>query len=81
MVRVLQSWRQRTAVPPGWLPAGPPGAVVKAVVKDPQVLKALREAIPGPWAKVYRTGVDGSELHYFQHASGAVALVKLKWKR
>ena len=81
MVRVLQSWRQSSDVPTGWRPAGPPGSLVKDPVKDRQVLRALREAIPGPWAKVYRKGADGSEIHYFQHASGAVALVKYKRKR
>jgi seryl-tRNA synthetase len=43
--------------------------------------RVLREAIPGTWLKVYRRGVDGSEVHFFQHASGAVALVKMKRKR
>jgi hypothetical protein len=81
MVRLLQSWRQSSAVPPDWRPAPPPGAVIKDPVKDPEVLKALQEALPGRWVKVYRMGADGSELHYFQHASGAVAFVKLKWKK
>jgi hypothetical protein len=55
--------------------------VIKARVKDRNVLRALREAMPGEWVKVYRKGVDGSEVHYFQHASGAVAAVRMKWKR
>jgi len=55
--------------------------VAKAPVKDRGLLRALRQALPGTWLKVYRIGIDGSEVHYFQHASGAVALVKRKWKR
>jgi hypothetical protein len=54
--------------------------MAKVPVKNRQLLRALQEAIPGPWVKVYRKGADGSEVHYFQHASGAVAGVKHKRK-
>jgi hypothetical protein len=50
-------------------------------MKNRVLLRALQEALPGTWVKVYRKGMDGSEIHYFQHVSGAVALVKHKWKR
>jgi len=78
MTQVLKSWRNSADVPKNWVPAGPPGAVVKVRVNNAQVLKALRAALPGVWHKVYHLGRDGSEVHYFQHASGAVANVKYK---
>ena len=81
MIRLLQSWKDSPEVPPDWRSAAPPGSVAKAPVKDRGLLRALRQALPGTWLKVYRIGIDGSEVHYFQHASGAVALVKRKWKR
>ena len=81
MIRVLQSWKQSSEVPEGWESAAPPGAVIKDTVNNRKILRALQEALPGPWVKVYRRGIDGTEIHYFQHVSGAVALVKHKWKR
>jgi len=81
MVKLLNSWRESDAVPKGWVAANPPGAVTKAPVHNPEVLKALRAAVPGQWVKVYHEGADGSELHYFQHGSGKVANVKHKRKR
>jgi len=41
----------------------------------------LRATIPGKWTKVYLRGVDGSEVHYFAHASGKVFNVKHKPRR
>jgi len=81
MIRVLQSWKDSPDVPEGWRPADPPGSLVKVNVKDREVLRALRKALPGPWVKVYLDGADGSQVHYFQHFSGAVANVKHKRKR
>jgi hypothetical protein len=81
MIQVLQSWKHSPEVPAGWQPAAPPGAVIKDPVKNRQVLRALQDVLPGSWCKVYRKGADGTEIHYFQHASGKVALVKHKRKR
>ena len=41
------------------------------------LLAQLRSALPGQWHKIYHYGIDGTELHYFQHESGAVFNVKL----
>ena len=81
MIRLYKSWRESENVPDGWRAAEPPGAVRNVRVKNPEVLLALRQALPGYWVKVYRRGVDGSEVHYFKHESGAVALVKWKPKQ
>lgn len=81
MVRLLNSWRESPAVPVNWVPRDPPGAVHKQRVKDAFVLHLLHEALPGDWQKVYHYGKDGTEVHYFQHASGNVAMVKHKVKR
>jgi hypothetical protein len=67
-------------VPAGWRAADPPGNLIKVPVKNMDVLRALREQIPGRWIKVYRKGKDGAEVHYFEHASGAIANVKYKDK-
>jgi hypothetical protein len=55
-----------------------PGAVRKERVTNKTLLRTLRQALPGQWMKVYKLGVDGRELHYFEHKSGAVALPKIK---
>ena len=62
------------------MPAGPPGDVIKEPVRNLLLLSVLRNLKPGDWRKVYRLGRDGSEIHYFEHESGAVALVKHKRK-
>ena len=80
MIDLLDSWRDSSAVPTGWLPAKPPGAVVKVPVKNSQVLQELRRLLPGRWMKIYRKGRDGTEVHYFEHNSGKVAFVKHKIK-
>jgi hypothetical protein len=36
-------------------------------VKNPYILSALREHYLGEWRKVYQRGVDGTEIHYFEH--------------
>jgi hypothetical protein len=56
-----------------------PGAVRKKPVRNKPLLRKLQEVLPGQWRKVYKLGVDGRELHYFEHPSGAVALPKIKW--
>jgi hypothetical protein len=80
MIDLLDSWKDSPAIPKGWLPAPPPGSVVKVPVKNAQVLSLLRQGLPGKWVKVYRLGQDGSEVHYFEHGSGKVAFVKHKRK-
>jgi len=44
------------------------------------LLRQLQDLLPGRWQKVYHYGRDGTEIHYFQHASGRVAMVKHKRK-
>jgi hypothetical protein len=55
-----------------------PGVVRKERVTNKTLLQKLRQALPGQWMKVYKLGVDGRELHYFEHKSGVVALPKIK---
>ncbi len=81
MIPLWDNWRSAPGVPGDWVPAPPPGAVQKDPVKNRTVLRILREVLPGEWHKVYCRGRDGTEIHYFQHKSGKVALVKLKYKR
>ncbi|MBI4604779.1 MAG: hypothetical protein HY721_22685 [Planctomycetes bacterium] len=80
-MELYDSWRDSPQVPPDWEPAAPPGAVVKVRLRNLRLLRALRQVLPGSWVKVYRRGRDGSEMHYFQHASGAVFNVKHKVKQ
>jgi hypothetical protein len=45
------------------------------------LLKALREAQPGEWRKVYKDGFMSGQkvsLHYFEHASGKIFGLKVK---
>jgi hypothetical protein len=62
-------------VPADWVPQV--GAILKVPVRDPDVLRYLRQLLPGKWQKVYRYG-DNGEVHYFEHASGQVADVKFQ---
>jgi hypothetical protein len=80
MLELLNSWKESSAVPKGWTPASPPGALTKVPIKNRMLLNLLRSTLPGRWSKVYHIGRDGTELHYFQHASGKVAFVKHKVK-
>jgi hypothetical protein len=80
MVELFNSWRDAPAVPRTWTPADPPSACLKRPVKNRAVLRILRSLLPGHWRKVYHYGKDGTEVHYFQHASGKVAFVKHKIK-
>jgi hypothetical protein len=54
--------------------------LIKVPVRNKQLLAALRSVLAGKWVKVYRYGKDGTEVHYFEHASGKVFNVKLKVK-
>lgn len=80
MVQLFNSWREAPATPPDWQPSNPPGAVVKNKISNPEVLLLLRATLPGRWVKVYHHGKGDLDLHYFQHASGQVALIKTKRK-
>ena len=80
MLRLYNSWREARIVPEDWQPAAPPGHVEKRHVKNNELLAALRELKTGQWRKIYRKGRDGSEVHYFEHESGVVAGVKMKYK-
>jgi hypothetical protein len=61
------------SVPAGWTPKR--GGALKYPVRNPEVLKYLRELLPGKWQKVIKDGNSG-EIHYFEHSSGQVAGVK-----
>lgn len=61
-------------VPQGWKPVR--RSPLKYPVKNAAVLRALEQLQPGRWQKVIKVGTDGSEVHYFEHGSGAVAGVK-----
>ena len=78
--KLYNSWRESPDVAEDWVPAKPPGAVEKVPVKNASVLRELRSLLPGVWYKVYHKGRDSREVHYFQHASGKVANVKMKYK-
>ncbi len=78
-MEIYRSWREWPGVPAGWKPADPPGARDIVRVKNSLVLRLLRKALPGRWRKVFLKGRDGSEIHYFVHESGDVALLKYKY--
>ncbi len=60
-----------------WRPARQ--GIRKVSVKNVQILIALREHYPGEWRKVYQRGIDGTEIHYFEHrGTGKVWGVKVK---
>jgi hypothetical protein len=61
------------SVPTGWKPAK--DGTIKYPVRNPAVLRYLRQLLPGRWQKVIKQGNTG-EVHYFEHASGQVADVK-----
>ena len=61
------------SVPAGWQPL--PGQSVKYPVRNPRVLRYLRQLLAGQWRKVIKKGTTG-DVHYFEHASGRVAGVK-----
>ena len=60
-------------MPAGWIPDK--GGVLKYPVRNPAVLRHLRQLLPGKWQKVIKKGNTG-DVHYFEHASGQVADVK-----
>ena len=74
---LYDSWRDWPKLPPGWRPADP-RVEVRNTITNPPVLRMLRRALPGTWKKVYLHGADGTQLHYFRHASGKIALAKIK---
>ena len=61
------------SVPQDWVPVK--GGAIKYPVRNPAVLRCLRDLLPGTWQKVIKRGNNG-EVHYFEHASGQVAGVK-----
>lgn len=77
-LHLFNSWRESGRVSEQWQPSDSSGAVIKVRVHNKQLLAYLRELKPGRWQKVYREGRDGTQVHYFEHASGAVAGVKHK---
>ena len=76
-MELFDGWQDAPTVPEDWKPLPPPGAVSKEPMTNRRLLRILREHLPGRWRKVYRKGIDGSELHYFEHDSGRVFNVKL----
>jgi hypothetical protein len=61
------------SVPAGWTPDK--GGALKYPVRNPEVLRYLRQLMSGSWQKMIKKGTGG-EVHYFEHASGQVAGVK-----
>jgi hypothetical protein len=80
VIELFDSWRQSPVVPADWLPVHPPGAISKVKIKNILLFRRLQDLLPGRWQKVYHYGRDGTEIHYFQHASGRVTMVKHKRK-
>ena len=74
---IYDSLRKSGKLPYGWKPASQ--GVRKVSVKNLDILNALREHYLGEWRKVYQRGVDGTEVHYFEHRrTGKVWGVKVK---
>jgi RHS repeat-associated protein len=71
---VYDSIEKSGKVPQGWKAVR--GGTTKVNINNKQLLDELRKTLPGQWKKVYKKGVDGSEIHYFEHASGKVFDVK-----
>jgi hypothetical protein len=61
------------SVPAGWTPIK--GGAIKYPVRNPAVLRYLRQLLAGRWQKVIKKGNTG-DVHYFEHSSGQVADVK-----
>jgi hypothetical protein len=61
------------SVPTGWQPQR--NGTIKYPVRNTEVLRYLRQLLPGKWQKVIKQGNIG-EIHYFEHESGQVAGVK-----
>jgi hypothetical protein len=61
------------SVPAGWTAVRE--GTIKYAVSNAGVLRHLRSLRPGKWQKVIKRGLHG-DVHYFEHASGAVAGVK-----
>jgi hypothetical protein len=55
------------SVPVGW--SAIPGGTIKYPVRNPGVLRYLRQLLPGRWQKIIKKGAPG-EVHDFEHASG-----------
>ena len=75
--QIYDSLQKSAKLPYGWKPD--PQGIRKVRVKNLQILNALREHYPGEWRKVYQRGIDGTEVHYFEHRqTGKVWDIKLK---
>lgn len=61
------------SVPYSWRPSK--SGTLKYPVRNPLLLQHLRNLKAGRWQKVIKPGSSG-EVHYLEHASGAVAGVK-----
>lgn len=74
---IFDSLQKSGKIPYGWKRARQGTRKVK--IKNLSILNALREHHPGEWRKVYQRGMDGTELHYFEHGrTGKVWGVKVK---
>ena len=71
-MELYRSWRESPKVPLGWKPKSAPRHRLKLTVKNRELLALLRSHRPGRWHKIYHYGIDGSEIHYFEHQSGVV---------
>lgn len=74
---IYDSLQKSSKIPYGWKPVRQ--GLRKVRIKNQQILSALRAHYPGEWRKVYQRGVDGTEIHYFEHRrTGKVWSVKVK---
>ncbi|WP_295428014.1 hypothetical protein [uncultured Thiodictyon sp.] len=72
-LHLYQNVHASDSVPPDWTPTK--GDALKYPVRNPAVLRYLRQLLPGKWQKVIKKG-HGGDVHYFEHVSGQVAGVK-----
>ena len=74
---IFDSLQKSGKIPYGWKAARQ--GIRKVRVKNLSILNALREHYSGEWSKVYHPGLDGTEMHYFEHGrTGKVWGVKVK---
>jgi hypothetical protein len=77
-IPIFDSWQDSPCIPQDWQPAKGPYTRIRVAIKNRSLLHVLKLTLPGKWMKVYLKGVDGSEIHFFEHESGKAAFVKHK---
>ena len=64
--QIFSSLRESGKIPHGWKPAR--HGIRRVKIKNLEILRALREHEAGEWRKVYQRGIEGTEIHYFEHS-------------